>query len=178
MRDIARLLISSALIAILASCSSSSVADYEPQNNSAFAQNLLANINSDSKSSQEEATNSLVRSASSVSNSLRKLAEIERAVHPNAYLAPAPEAAKIGMDNLASVDWHGPAEPLLTKLAKSSQYKFNSIGKQPTIPVLVAINCQNKTIVEIIRDVGFQIQRSASITILPAQKLVELRYNQ
>jgi len=174
--NIAKIITSISIAALLCNCSNPEINDMSEQNRTEFAQNLLANINSDASFSKKEATNSLVRSAVSVSQSLRKLAEIEKAVHPEATLPAAPSAAKIGMANLAAVNWNGPAEPLLSQLAASSHYKFRSIGKKPTLPLLVAINCKNHNIVEIIRDIDFQIQKNAAIVIMPKQKLVELRY--
>ena len=164
------------IVLCLQSCSSNNIDEIDRVNNSIYAQNLLANINSDIKKSSTDALYSITRSANSVSNSLQKIAEIEKATHPEADIKPAPNAAKIGMANLVSIDWNGPAEPLIKRLTDNSHYKFNTIGKKPTIPLLIAVNTTNSSVANTLRDIDFQIQRNASIHIYADRKVVELRY--
>lgn len=160
----------------LIGCESSVVQDNQPGNLS-YTNNLMSHINADTQLDQKQIGMLLAESATSVSQSLRKLAEIERAVHPQAQISAGPIPAQIGMADLASVDWTGPAEPLLDKLAKSSHYKLNVIGKRPTVPLLVAINSKNIAVATIIHDISYQIQRDADIKIYPSRKRVELRYH-
>ena len=160
----------------LIGCGPSVVEDSQPGNLS-YANNLMSHINADTQLDQKQIGVLLAESATSVSQSLRKLAEIERAVHPQAQISAGPIPAQIGMADLASVDWTGPAEPLLNKLAQSSHYRLSVIGKRPTVPLLVAINSKNTPIATIIRDVSYQIQRDADIKIYPSRKRVELRYH-
>ena len=164
------------LVLCLQNCSSSTVDEAERVNNSIYAQNLLSNINSDIKKSSTDALYSITRSATSVSNSLQKIAEIEKATHPDAKVKEALNAEKIGMANIVSIDWNGPAEPLISRLAHNSHYTFHTIGKKPTIPLLIAVNTNNSNVSTILRNIDFQIQRNASIHIYPNRKVVELRY--
>lgn len=170
------LLLMMPIILQLTSCASNSTSIEEDARATMYSRNLLANINSDLKSSSTEAAMSLTKSAYDVSKSLKKLAEIQRAVHPSAKLPLGPNAAKIGMANLASIDWNGPAEPLLARLAKNSNYKLRVLGKKPTIPLLIAIDANSQPIADIIRDISFQVQNNATLKIFPSKKIVELRY--
>ncbi|MBM93927.1 MAG: LuxR family transcriptional regulator [Legionellales bacterium] len=169
-------LISIIFSCILSACGPTAV-HQSGTGNLAYTENLLSSINADAQENQKHAQILLSESAVSVSESLKKLAEIERAVHPEAKFPVTPQPEKIGMANLASVDWTGPVEPLLKKLAQSSHYTLNIIGKKPTIPLLIAINKQNIPVAHIVRDVSYQIQRNATIKIYAKHKQIELQYH-
>lgn len=111
-----------------------------------------------------------------ISDSLRQLAEIERATHPQARLPSPPAAEIIGMNQLASVEWTGPVGPLVDKIAKATSYKLRVLGKQPAIPILVSISAKDTPIADILRDTTFQCGDKANIVVYPASKTIELRY--
>lgn len=118
----------------------------------------------------------LAEAAYSISDSLNQLAAIEKANHPNAKLPPPPNPATIGMEDIASVDWNGPVEPLLKKLAKACGYKLKAIGRRPAIPVIVQVNIRNQPIADILRDVSYQVVKKAEIVVYPRRHIIELRY--
>src|ERR1700687_5732315 len=66
----------------------------------------------------------LSEAAVSVSDSLNKLAAIEKATHPKDKLSPPLNPYAVGLGAPASVDWTGPVEPLVQKLAHAGHYKF------------------------------------------------------
>ncbi len=121
-------------------------------------------------------SNQLAEAATSVSDSLRTLAEVEVAANPKAKPTPPPDPNTLGMGGLASVEWSGPIEPILQKLATASHYKFKIIGRQPSIPVIVTISARNTPLSDLIRDIGFQGGRKADVQIFPSRKTLELRY--
>jgi len=123
-----------------------------------------------------EAEVKLADAAVSVSSSLRQLAEIERATHPQAKLPSPPSAEIIHMNQLASVQWTGPVGPLVDKIAKAANYKLRVLGKQPAIPILVAIAAKDTPLADILRDATFQCGSKANIVVYPASKVIELRY--
>ena len=83
---------------------------------------------------------------------------------------------KITADKKASVDWTGPAEPILRKIAASANYKLRVIGKKPPIPVLVTIKAKNTYISDIIRDISYQADNKAKIAVYNKNHTIELRY--
>lgn len=118
----------------------------------------------------------LTEAAVSVSNSLGKLAEIQQAMHPQARLPEPPNAARIGLSDLASVDWTGPVEPLARKVANIAHYRLRVLGRAPAIPIIVSITAKDTPLADILRDIGFQAEQQASLTLYPSSHVIELRY--
>jgi len=119
----------------------------------------------------------LSEAAVSVSQSLNQLAQIEQATHPHARLPPPPNPAQIGMAQLASVDWTGPIQPLIAKIAEATGYQFRVLGRSPAIPIVVALQTRNVPIAEILRDAKFQAGFKTNIAVYPQRKIIELRYS-
>ena len=141
-----------------------------------YGDNLLSSIDSNKANDRRETDAALSEAAVSVSNSLNKLAEIQQAVHPQAKLPPPPNAEKIGMADLASVDWTGPIEPLVRKIAAASQYRLRVLGHSPAIPIIVSITAKDTQLADLLRDIGFQSEQQASLVLYPSSRVIELRY--
>jgi defect-in-organelle-trafficking protein DotD len=119
---------------------------------------------------------SLAEASYSVSRSLVNLAQTAQAAHPNPHLAPPPSPASYGMGMTTSIDWSGPVEPLLRQIAKAADYRLRTLGTAPAIPVIVTINDSNEMLGDILRDVGYQCGRRATVVVFPESRVVELRY--
>jgi defect in organelle trafficking protein DotD len=118
----------------------------------------------------------LTEAATSTSASLDQLAAIEKATHPKAKLATPLDPDSIGLGAPTSVDWVGPIEPLVARLAAAGNYKFRAIGKAPGIPVIVDVSAVNMPIGDILRDVNYQGGKKADVVIYPSRRTIELRY--
>jgi len=134
----------------------------------------IAVISNDSGARNAEAK--LADAATSVSDSLRQLAEIEQATHPQARLPKPPVPESIGMAQITSIEWSGPVEPLIKKIAEISHYKVRILGTAPAIPVLVSISAKDTPLADILRDAGFQCGDKANVVVYPDKKTIELRY--
>ena len=119
---------------------------------------------------------SLAEASYSVSRSVVDLAETAQAAHPQPDLAPPPNPASYGMAGLTTVDWSGPVEPLVRQLAKAVDYRVNVLGTAPAIPVIVTVYQKNVMLGDILRDIGYQCGRRATVVIFPENRVVELRY--
>ncbi len=119
----------------------------------------------------------LAEAANSVSQSLQNLSAISRSAHPQARLAPPVNPNRIGMAQTASLDWTGPIEPLSRKVARATGYKFQTLGQRPSSPIIVSISRKNASLAAILRDAIYQAQTQANVSVYPASKLIELRYN-
>ena len=118
----------------------------------------------------------LTATAESISKSLKELAEIDRAIHPQAKLPNPVEPDMIGMGQLGTIDWNGPVGPIVKKIAEATNYKFNVLGTSPAIPILISITAKDTPLADILRDVAFQCGGRANIVTYPASKIIELRY--
>jgi defect-in-organelle-trafficking protein DotD len=119
---------------------------------------------------------SLAEASYAVSRSMTRLSETAQAAHPLPRLAPSPNPASYGMGGITSVDWSGPVEPLVREMAKVTGYHLRVLGKEPAIPLLVSVYSQNTMIADILRDVGYQCGRRATIAVYPDDRIIELRY--
>lgn len=119
---------------------------------------------------------SLAEASYSVSRSVVDLAETAQAAHPLPDLAPPPSPATYGMAGLTTVDWSGPVEPLVKQLAMAANYRVRVLGTPPAIPVLVTVYAKNTMLGDVLRDVGYQCGRRATVTIYPGSHVIELRY--
>lgn len=120
----------------------------------------------------DPATGKLAEAATSVSHSLVRLAEVEQAQLPPKKM----RLPNLDMPELISVDWSGPVEPLLRKMANASGYRLRVLGVQPAIPVLVTISAYNTPMSDVLRDVAFQCKTKADVVTFPDKRIIELRY--
>ena len=140
-------------------------------------QNLPSSItpSSISPKSNDTAAIQLAEAASSISQSLNELKTIEKASNPP--IKPLPYPTSSGLEKIiASVDWSGPIEPLLARIAKLADYKLEVIGHRPAIPVLVTISSQNTPLSYIVRNADLQAGIKANIAVYPGIQTIELRY--
>jgi defect in organelle trafficking protein DotD len=119
---------------------------------------------------------SLAEASYSVSRSLVDLAETAQAAHPLPKLAPPPSPASYGMGMPTSIDWSGPVEPLLKQVARTADYRLRTLGTPPGIPVIVTVYTKNQMLGDVLRDIGYQCGRRASVVIFPESRVIELRY--
>jgi defect-in-organelle-trafficking protein DotD len=118
----------------------------------------------------------LAEASYSVSRSMVDLAETAQAAHPLPKLAPPPSPASYGMGMPSSIDWSGPVEPLLKQVAKTADYRLRTLGTAPAIPVIVTIYAKNEMLGDILRNIGYQCGRRASVVVFPESRVIELRY--
>lgn len=125
----------------------------------------------------QNAQTQLAESAVAVGQSLQELDAIEVATHPGVKMPRPLNAKSVGMSAITSVDWTGPVEPLLKKLALASHYKLRVLGSKPGIPAIVSISEHNKSLADILRNATFQVAKKANVTVYPSRRVIELRYN-
>ena len=128
------------------------------------------------KRDHEQTAMILRQAAASAATALNTLAEVDRAVHPTFMPSVSPDANSYGMGERVSLEWHGPIQPVIKNIAKMSDYKLITLGKPPAIPILVSISADCTPIGDILRDIGFQATRKASVIVFPSTHTIELRY--
>ncbi len=122
----------------------------------------------------------LMTSAQSVAQSLRTLAKTQGGPESRSALDTAPLiTAEGGMGSLASLDWSGPIEPLLQKIATLTNYRLKILGPTPATPILVSIMSpegEDRVLADILKDASLQANKQARIVVYPELKIMELRY--
>lgn len=124
------------------------------------------------KNAQQE----LAEASVSVTKSLQELAAIEMATHPSVKMTAPMNPQMIGMAQQTSINWTGPVEPLLERIADASHYQLKVLGRRPAIPAIVSVMSQEQTLAQVLRDVTYQVAKKANVTVYPANKIIELRY--
>lgn len=124
----------------------------------------------------DDASIKLAEAADSISDSMLQMARVEKVVTPptkdNALSIP-----NVGvLQSRASVDWSGPIEELTKRVAKAANYRFNILGREPAIPLLISVTARDKSLAEILRDIDYQAGQKANIHVYPNSQVVELRY--
>jgi defect-in-organelle-trafficking protein DotD len=114
--------------------------------------------------------------AFSVQHSLRTLAASKEPHELNAINTKPLVTIEGGMGQRATIDWSGPIEPLLHRLAHMSRYNVKVLGPTPPIPVVVTMMVENRQIADIVKDAGLQAGRRANLVVYPSSRIIELRY--
>lgn len=124
----------------------------------------------------DPATMKLSEAALSVNDSLEDLSAIRKSQVPY-YLKHLPSLNIPGMQYLASVDWTGPIQPLVARIAGATNYRLRVLGNPPAIPIIIQLREKNRTLGFILRNADFQAGRKADIFVYPNIRIIELRYN-
>lgn len=82
-----------------------------------------------------------------------------------------------GMGGTADIDWTGPIEPLINRLAEMTDYKLKVLGSSPSIPIIVSISQNKAVIADILKNAGMQAGKRANIVVFPANRVIEVRYS-
>jgi defect-in-organelle-trafficking protein DotD len=109
------------------------------------------------------------------SAALQTLASVEQARNPGVAVQSVPFAPQ-ELRRTVSVDWVGPIEPVVRRLTDRAGYQMQINGDVPPVPVVVTIRAEEKSVVEVLRDIGLQAGRRANIAVDPDRHVVELNY--
>ena len=124
----------------------------------------------------EQASNvKLVEVSTAVSKSLRELARIQRSINDVSKYKDDSSIIQAKVGGKTSIDYTGSVEILLRRIAKTTGLGFRTIGNPPPVPTIVSVNKRDVMITDLIRDVAYQVQTQASVT-LTNEKVIEVRY--
>lgn len=124
----------------------------------------------------DDANIKLAEAASTVSESMREVAKIEKVVIPPKMdnVVTIPNAPNLAAR--ASVDWDGPIGELTGRIAKAAHYKLRILGNEPSIPVLISLYAKDESLATLLRNIDYQAGKRASVHVYPKTQVVELRY--
>ncbi|MFO1258837.1 MAG: type IVB secretion system lipoprotein DotD [Gammaproteobacteria bacterium] len=118
----------------------------------------------------------LLDTAHSIDDSLKTLASTQEQHQSQAINTEPLVTAEGGMGGRAAIDWSGPVEPLLEKIASMSSYRVKYIGHPPPIPIVVSITSKESVIADILKNAGLQAGKRASLIVYPDARIIEIRY--
>lgn len=124
----------------------------------------------------DDAAIKLAEAAVSVSDSMHQMAQIEKNIIPPSLDNTLTIPNAYNLQARASVDWSGPIEELIARIAKSAHFRYRVLGKSPSLPVLISLNIKDQSLAEILRDIDYQAGKKADIHVYPNSQVVELRY--
>ncbi|MDD9900225.1 MAG: DotD/TraH family lipoprotein [Alphaproteobacteria bacterium] len=117
----------------------------------------------------------LANAVDRASAALQTLASVEQARHPGVAVQAVPYAPQ-ELRRAVSVKWNGPIEPITRRMADRAGYQMHINGDVPPVPVIVSLRAAEKSVVEVLRDIGLQAGRRATIAVDPERRIVELNY--
>lgn len=123
----------------------------------------------------DKVTAMLADSASKVSKSLETLAAVEYAKTPNVSVAPIGNAPP-SLERAITVNWVGPVEQITKTLADRASYEFGVIGDVPAVPIVVSIDVENASVIEVLRNIGLQLGTRADVKVNGANQTIEIHY--
>ena len=75
-----------------------------------------------------------------------------------------------------SIDWTGPAGPLVRAIADQIGYGFVSTGPEPAAPVILTMHRRDEQAWSVLRDAGIALKSNAEIVINVPSRIVEMRW--
>jgi hypothetical protein len=159
---------------IISGCSSHSDAPSLETKNTSELYKALTTTAKNSHFDEVDSNDKLAEAAASVSQSLAELAQIQRSVHEIKQFKSDPNLMRVKAGKV-SIDWTGPVEALLGKIAHSTNLHYRTIGDKPPLPIIVSVTANDTYVSDLIRDVAYKIQAQAVIT-LSKDNVLELRY--
>jgi len=129
------------------------------------------------ETTDQQAQAQIAEASIAVGHSLQELSAVQMTVHPPKHLRRPFNPQTIGMSKTASINWTGPVQPVLKKIAQATHYHFRVVGRKPSLPVLVSLNMHNRPIADILRNIMYQVVLKADIAVYPRSRTIELRYH-
>ena len=124
----------------------------------------------------DDASIKLAEAATSISHSMMKMARVEKVLLPNEANNTVNIPSSYNLQTHANIDWNGPIEDLLQRIAHAAHYRLRVLGSAPAIPLLINLNSNDESLAEILRNIDYQAGNKAYIHVYPSQQVIELRY--
>lgn len=119
----------------------------------------------------------LEATATSIEKHLLSLAETQEPYQSQAINTAPLVTSAGGMGGTVNLDWSGPIEPLLQKIAGYTQYKVKVLGNEPASAIIVSVTGKQMLVADVIKSAGLQAGKRANIVVYPTTRIIELRYS-
>ncbi len=89
---------------------------------------------------------------------------------------PAASGLPAELRQRVSIDWAGPAGPLVRAIADQIGYGFVATGPEPAAPVMLTMHRRDEQAWRVLRDAGIALKSSGEIVINVPSRIIELRW--
>lgn len=117
----------------------------------------------------------LAEAADRVTRAVEALAEVEQARNP-APIAQRLDDVPAELKRTVTISWIGPVAPLAQKIADRANYNFVELGDQPPVPIVVNVDVVNTPLIDVLRNIGLQMNGRGSVVVDGSQRVVEVNY--
>lgn len=117
---------------------------------------------------------SLADSARQVHALLNTLASVEQARGP--VVVPMTPPQDPGLQQWMDFQWDGGLQPALAAVARRIGYQFVVVGAAPAVPLLATIDVQKTPAFAVLRDLGQQAGRLATVVLDAGHREIQLIY--
>jgi defect-in-organelle-trafficking protein DotD len=124
----------------------------------------------------DDASIKIAEAATSISHSMMAMARVEKVILPKETNNIVNIPSSYQLQTRATVDWNGPVEEVLERIAYASHFRLRTLGTPPSVPILVNLNIKDQSLAEILRNVDYQAGNKAMIHVYPDNQVIELRY--
>lgn len=118
----------------------------------------------------------LAESAERIADALAKLAIIEQSSQRIYAQAITPVEIPSDLQLRVAVDYQGDVKPLVYQLAQTVGYTVQTFGRSSTVTP-VNIQADDRSVGELLADVGYQAAWRCDVVVFPESRTVELRYD-
>lgn len=119
----------------------------------------------------------LSESAALASHATAEYAQLQAKIHPpNIIMHPEINLHQHGMDRLVDLNWTGPVDTLVKKVAELANYRYKAVGQTPAIPIFVTLHRENAPLTDLITAAQNAAKNRAEITIDVATRTIILRH--
>ncbi len=124
----------------------------------------------------DDASIKIAEAATSISHSMMAMARVEKVILPKETNNIVNIPSSYQLQTRATVDWNGPVEEVLDRIAYASHFRLRTLGTPPSVPILVNLNIKDQSLAEILRNIDYQAGNKAMIHVYPDNQVIELRY--
>ncbi|GJL85728.1 MAG: hypothetical protein DHS20C02_15030 [Micavibrio sp.] len=117
----------------------------------------------------------LANAADRAATSLETLASVEYARSSGVAISPI-HNAPAELRRAITINWVGPAEPVIKMLADRAGYTFMGVGNPPPTAIVVSVDATNQPVIDVLRDIGLQLGLRADVRVDGATRQVEVHY--
>ena len=117
----------------------------------------------------------LADAADRVTRAVEALAEVEQAKNP-APIAQRLDDVPAELKRTVTISWIGPVAPLTQKIAERANYNFVELGDKPPVPIVVNVDVVNTPLIDVLRNVGLQMNGRGSVVVDGSKRVVEVNY--